>query len=343
MTAPARGLDAEDYCPVIVRDTEQCFEPPPAEFDGLLLCPIAALNLQLRMALYELSWLNLTVPNGPGELCRLSDTVRYLYFRVVDDSSETTSKILIASQGIEIDGQLPHATPFQRLVWEPDDRAVIEREFTAMAEIIGDAGAPVPLPADAGKSRDPMETAVQLQMTGRAEEATSIYQEIVQDDPDNADAWHMLGIIAHQAERPEVAEKMIMRAIELNQEQANYFVSIAPVMRDLDRGEEALNALRRAIAIDPDDAGAHADLAELLLADGNAEQAQSEMMTALKSSPHSIELYERAARMLDDLGNVEEAARFYRRAIDVREEIAAKAREATGHMSEIPQVTLKSG
>lgn len=339
----AGDLDLDIYCPIFVPDTAKCFAPQPEPLLSFRTCTVAAVNLQLRAALYELSWLNMMVPNGPGELCRLSDSIRYLYFKVVSGTADTTSTLLIASQGIEIGGQLPHATPFQRLIWEPDDHAAIIREFDTMARRIGDAGAPISLAPSADNARDPMETAVQLQMTGRLEEATSIYQDIVQNDPENADAWHFLGIIAQQAGRTDAAERLVMRALSLKDDQANYFVTIGHIERELGKLEEARNAFARAITLAPEDAGAHADLADLLLETGDLAQSQASMMRALQLAPETIDYYERAGKLLRDGGNMEEAANFFSKAIELREKSEEIARQKAEQMSEVPQVTLGTG
>ena len=336
----ASGLDPDEFYPVFIRDTDKAFDWQDPRFDRFSVCIPAAINLQLRMALYELSWLNMLVPNGPGELCRHSAAVRYLYFKVINEEGNTTSKALIASQGIEINGQLPYATKYQRLVWECDDIGVIVREFNSMAKIINSSPATNEdflLPQN---DRKPIETAVQLQMMGRLEEATSIFQDIVQKDPQNADAWHFLGIIAKQAGHTDAAQKLILQAIKLNNSQANYYISLASVERSLGNNADALAALNQAISVDPNDAGAHADLADLLHQSGEQSRAEATMMKALKLSPNTVEYYERAGFILQESGNSEEAAKFFKTAIELRKEIEDAIREQRSHMSEIPQVSL---
>ena len=338
----AKRLDPERYCPIIIRDTEKCFDAQSGPFEGLLQCDLASLNLPLRVALYEESWLNLMVPNGPSELCRLSNSIRYLYFKVVDEAAATTSKLIVASQGLEIGGQIPFAASFQELVWENDDLEIIERHFATMAQQIEDAGEKAQRPEILGSKRDPIETAVQLQMTGRAEDAVTIYQKILKSNPKNAEAWHFLSIIAQQAGRLETAEKMVFKAIELRKDNSNFFVTASRIERELEKYEKALQAIRSAIAIDANDAGAHADLAELLQYKNERQKAEAAMMQALKLAPGSVELYERAAKLLQASGNIAESVNFYRRAIDLREEMRRTAHEQSKHMSEIPQITLET-
>jgi tetratricopeptide (TPR) repeat protein len=344
----ARTLDTETYCPIFVRDTERFGEPPLDDLKDFVICEAASLHIDLRVALYEQSWLNLVIPNGPGVLGMLSGSIRFIMFKMLTEEFANTSTGHVQSLGFKIGGQVPHATPFQRLVWEPDDSDVIQREFVAMADRIdandGDndveiGDRPLPMPEN---QEDPMEVALRLQITGRFEEATAIYQDIVGKNPDNADAWHLLGVIAHQADRPEAAEKMILRAIGLTGGQANYFVNLAAVLKKAERLDEATNCLWRAVALTPNDAGAYADLADLLAEMSDGDKAKSAMLKALKLKPDSIDICERAGQLFHNTGDIEIAANLYRQALDLREKAAQRRFEARERLPEIPVQTLKT-
>jgi Flp pilus assembly protein TadD len=338
----ARSLDTDRYEPIFIRDSEVAVAPPSDALEGLLTCPIASFDLHFRHALYELSYLNLTVPNGPAVLCWLNSRIRFVMFNMITEGSSAANVAYHASMGLAIGGQAPFATPFQRLVWEPDTLEVIEREFTAMAARIGDTSAGGPAAPDPANAEAPLTVALRLQSTGRLEEASAIYQSIVQKEPNNADAWHLLGIIAHQADRPEVAERMIRRAISLRPGQANFHINLAAILRKVGRADEAADSIQRAIALSPQDAGAHADLAELLQAQGASEKAKAALLEAIRLKPDSPELCERSARVLHALGHTAEAAGLYGRAVRLREARQKQVRRARAHMSEIPVATLKT-
>jgi Tfp pilus assembly protein PilF len=57
--------------------------------------------------------------------------------------------------------------------------------------------------------------AIQHHQGGRLQAAEQIYQQILQADPKQADALHLLGLIAHQAGNHAVAVEYIERAIGL--------------------------------------------------------------------------------------------------------------------------------
>ena len=337
----ARGLDRRQYQPILVRDTDAAILPLGPEFDGLTVCPIAPVDLHFRHALYELAFLNLFIPNGPAALCWLNSRMRFIAFNMVIEGSSATSAFYHSSMGLALGGQVPFATPFQRLVWEADTLDVIEREFADMAVKIGDAPTGVAMAVDSTKAEDPMAVAVRLHAAGRLEEAATVYHEIVSKDPNNADTWSILGILAHQAAQPEMAEKMIGRAIRLKPNQANFHINLAAVLRAAGRTDEAVACLWRALALNPEDAGAHAELAELLQAQGANEEAKQALLNAVRLRPNSQEICERAARVLQTLGHAGDAANLYRRAIELREAHVKAARQARSHMPEIPVASLK--
>jgi Flp pilus assembly protein TadD len=340
----ARTLDPKIYVPVFIPDTERAFDSasPPDGADGSLVWPAAALNLDLRLALYEQSWLNLMVTNGPGILCWLNSKSRFIMFKMLNPAWVNTSQAYLASLGIAAGRQPPFATPFQRLVWEPDTLQVIEREFADMAERIGDVSSGTAMAADSAKAEDPIAVAVRLHATGRLEEATAVYHDIVTKNPKNADAWNMLGIIAHQADRPDVAEKMVRLAMSIKPRQANIHITLAAVLRKLGREDEAAACLRQAIVLAPKDAGAHADLAEVLQVQGAGEEAAAAMLKAMRLKPDSQELCERAARVLHALGHGQQAANLYSRAIELREARIKATQQARSQMPEIPVASLKT-
>jgi hypothetical protein len=137
----ARGLDRQRYSPVFVPDTEQCFDGIPPELGVFPVCREAAVNLGLRMALYERAYLNLGVNNGPMGLCWLNERARYITFKMLTDAAPQTTPEYMRHLGYEIGGQLPQAKPWQKFVWEDDTPAVITREFAAMNALLESAPA----------------------------------------------------------------------------------------------------------------------------------------------------------------------------------------------------------
>lgn len=131
-----RQVDKSKYCLVIVRDT-YAEEDLPAAFSDCLIYDSASWNVSLRMALYQKSYLNLTVSNGPIVLMIFCDLARYLVFKMCADTGVSNADAMEKMHGIRM-GDPPPVTynPFQRLVWEEDHCDILTREFVGMcAEI----------------------------------------------------------------------------------------------------------------------------------------------------------------------------------------------------------------
>jgi len=129
----ARRLDITQYLPVFVLDTERTLDPLPAPLAGFEVFREASWNVGLRMALYQVGYVNLGVNNGPSFMCALNSLTRILIFKIVTPGVPQATEEMIAKLGYKIGAQLPFATPYQGMVWEDDTLEVIEREFAEMA------------------------------------------------------------------------------------------------------------------------------------------------------------------------------------------------------------------
>lgn len=132
----AKNLDLNKYFPVFIPDTEKALTATTDEWQSFNVFNEPAWNLQLRAALYELSYLNLGVNNGPMALCWLNRNCRYISFKMmIPNEPEKTAKAM-SVHGFKQGKSLPFATPLQKWVWEDDDLQIIENEFDLMCQQI---------------------------------------------------------------------------------------------------------------------------------------------------------------------------------------------------------------
>ena len=94
---------------------------------------------------------------------------------------------------------------------------------------------------------DVLQTAIQHHQAGRLQEAEALYRQILQVEPNHPDALHLLGVIAHQAGKHEIALEYIARAIALNPA-AEYHNNIGEAYRALARLNEAGASFQQALA-----------------------------------------------------------------------------------------------
>ena len=67
---------------------------------------------------------------------------------------------------------------------------------------------------------------VQHHKAGRLPQAESIYKQILQSDPDQPAALHLLGVIAHQTGKNDTAVDLITQALALKPDLAEAHLSL---------------------------------------------------------------------------------------------------------------------
>jgi protein O-GlcNAc transferase len=104
---------------------------------------------------------------------------------------------------------------------------------------------------------------------GRLNRAEKIYRRVVKDEPRNAAAWHLLGIVALQRSRAELAIDLISRAVEIMPNLAQAHRNLGKALVVCDRLPEAERSFIRALTFHPYPAHIHCDLSEVLLKRGD--------------------------------------------------------------------------
>lgn len=131
-------LDKEKYLPVIVRDIEESLNSEPlskkcVEFNA------CAFNIELRMALYERSYINLGVNNGPSHLWVFNPNCRYIMYKQITENYHHSAAASFKERNFEIGGNFPGSLPFQRFVWEDDTFETINNAFNQLCRDIDDS------------------------------------------------------------------------------------------------------------------------------------------------------------------------------------------------------------
>src|SRR5208337_387295 len=99
---------------------------------------------------------------------------------------------------------------------------------------------------------DALQLALKHHQKGELQQAEAIYRKVLQAEPDNADALHLLGVIANQLGQNEIAIGLIEKAINVNQAIPLYHNNAGNVYRALNKLEEAIACYHRALSLKPD-------------------------------------------------------------------------------------------
>ena len=151
---------------------------------------------------------------------------------------------------------------------------------------------------------------------GRFDEADRVYREVLQTDPRQPDALHLLGVLAHQTGRHDDAVDLIQRAILAAPTEAAFHCDLGLVHRARRELERAASAYRQALQIDPDYADAHYNLGNLLLGQGRADDAAACYRRAIRANPAHPQANNNLGDLLQRQGKLDEAFLHCRRATE---------------------------
>jgi predicted O-linked N-acetylglucosamine transferase (SPINDLY family) len=164
--------------------------------------------------------------------------------------------------------------------------------------------------------------AVQHHQGGRLAEAEGIYRQILAVDPRNADALHLLGVLAHQMGKEEAAMGLIREAIALAPDVADYHFNLGEAHRLAGRLDEAVVAYHQAIALEPTYSEAHSNLGNAFTGLGRLDEAIAAYRQAIALRPAYPEAHNNLGVALNGKGQLDEAVAAYRQAIALQPDYA---------------------
>ena len=153
---------------------------------------------------------------------------------------------------------------------------------------------------------DAIEVARACHIAGDLEGAIAAYRAIIDAQPENAEAWHLLGVAAHQTGEHVLACTLIESAISLAPARADYHNNLAQALRATGAETAARDALARALALDPAHAKALANLASLLRAQGQFAEALGMAKRAAAAAPADPEVHINLGNALKDAMQAEQ-------------------------------------
>lgn len=172
--------------------------------------------------------------------------------------------------------------------------------------------------ADIASTAEAIRAAREHHQAGRLHHAEVLYQQVLQADPDHADALHMLGVIAHQAGKNDMAVELINKAIRNNQSDPSYYNNLGSAYKALKSLDKAIAGCRKALAIKPDFADAHNNLGIALDEKGERDEAIACFQKAIAIQPDLAEAHNNLGGALVNKGRLDEAVACFHKALAIK-------------------------
>jgi protein O-GlcNAc transferase len=168
-----------------------------------------------------------------------------------------------------------------------------------------------------GHSQATLEAAMAHHRAGRLNDAERLYRLACGSDPNNARAFHLLGVVAHQLSRPDAAA-LLGRAVTLQPDFAEAHNDRGVILAANGLFAEALSCFQRAVAINPGYHEARNNVARGLRALGRFDEAAKQFELVAQSAPESPIAHFNLASVMEAAGRKPDAEQHYRRAIALR-------------------------
>jgi Flp pilus assembly protein TadD len=163
-----------------------------------------------------------------------------------------------------------------------------------------------------------LQDALAQHQAGRLREAEALYRKLLEAEPGNSSALHLLGVALHQLGRHHEAIELIGQAIAADGARPEFHNNLGEVHRMCGRPKQAEHSFRAALALNPDLAAAHGNLGHALLAQDDFEAAARSYERAAALDPGNHGVLVNLAFALLQLGRHEQAAQRAREALALR-------------------------
>jgi len=158
-----------------------------------------------------------------------------------------------------------------------------------------------------------LDQALAAHQSGDVRTAARLYRAILEHQPRNANALHLLGLLLHQTDDHSGAERLIRRALAEKPDSALFLGNLGRVLKAKGDLLGALGLYGQALARNPDDAGAHNNMGNIYLSLRRYEEALASFTRACVLAPDTAAMHYNRGNALSRLGRDDEALQaFYK-------------------------------
>jgi len=177
-----------------------------------------------------------------------------------------------------------------------------------------------------------------LHQGGQLPEAAAIYQQVLELQPGHFDSWHLLGLIALQANNSQLAVDFINHAIAIKPDYLAAYYNLGIALQASSQLDAAIASYDKAIAIKPDYAEAYLNRGSALNDLKQLDAAVASFERAIAIKPDYAAAYYNRGNSLKELKQLDVAIASYDKAIAIKPDYTEAyfnrggALQALGHL-----------
>ncbi len=169
-----------------------------------------------------------------------------------------------------------------------------------------------------GSTEDAMQTAVERHRAGRLAEAEAICRQVLSREPNNVRALQLLGALAMQVGRPDVAASLYGRTIAIDPDCTECHRGLGDALCSCGNLDGAIAAYQEAIRVEPASAGSHFRLGSVLQLRGRISEAVDAYRGAVELKPDYVDALYNLGVALQSEGKFEEALAACERILELQ-------------------------
>lgn len=162
-----------------------------------------------------------------------------------------------------------------------------------------------------------LEMAVKAFNEGKLNVAESIANSIVKSIPSNADALHLLGVLASQKGDLDAAIGHVTKAVRLNPRNPQYHSNLAEMQRRAGNLDDALKTAMQALELNARSSSALSNLGIIHYDRGEFDEAKAWQEKALKYDRTNIQALNNLGSISKENKDLDEAISFYRKVLEI--------------------------
>lgn len=149
------------------------------------------------------------------------------------------------------------------------------------------------------------------------EQAEGLYRQVLAIDPTNADALHLIGVLALHINRPDLGLDYLRQAIAINASVAAYHSNLGLTLQALGDSEGAISAFDAALALHPNAAEVHNNKGAALEDLGRRDEALKAYARSCALRDDAAEPYNNMGTLFAERGDIDKAMGCFRRAMEL--------------------------
>lgn len=149
----------------------------------------------------------------------------------------------------------------------------------------------------------------------RLDEAERLYRQILAGEPNNADALHLLGVVAHQRGDHRAGINLIQRALQFAGARADFLCNLGETLRADRQFTAAEQAFRECLRLEPSFVEAHSNFGLALWSQNKIDEAKAAFRRAIELAPTNGDAHHHLGTLLRQQGQWNEAVDHFRRAL----------------------------